>query len=273
MCVDVQIRAGGQVPHQFHLASVDTAPILIEELPLQRPSICLCPHIGSGSASQLEVLNPATERSPQLGLTVNGSPNTTTHPAQLASGFSHARDRHPDIAPAQVFFLPTVPPATKEVTAVPAAPMAAAASDELIAPKATDTSAELSVPAPDSYSDRGLENPLGSLMAVPTTATTYTTAAHPAQPPAKPQSFGIFIGWMGRHCTRRGCSVPAPKRPWTGRDAAAAKVVLDAPQETEETTHLAVSIGVEASTAPPAEITLNMGAIGEAPIEVARASK
>ena len=81
------------------------------------------------------------------------------------------------------------------------------------------------------------------------------------------------MGRMDRHCPRRGCSVPAPKRPWTGRDAAAAKVVLDAPQETEETTHLAVSIGMEASIAPPAEIASNMGATREVPIEVARASK
>ena len=185
MCVDVQIRAGRQVPCQLHLASADAAPILIAELSLPLPSTCLGPHIPSGSVSQQEVLSLRTLRPPQLGLAVNGSPDITSHAAQLASGCSHTRDQKPDNAPGQAHLLPSV---TQEVMAVPAAPMVPAASGELNDPQATDTSTTLIVLAPDSYSAQGLENSLELHTAGPNTATTFTRATHPVPPPPPPQT-------------------------------------------------------------------------------------
>ena len=164
---------------------------------------------------------------------VNGSPDITSHAAQLASGCSHKRDQKPDNAPGQAHLLPSV---TQEVMAVPAAPMVPAAPGELNDPQATDTSATLIVLALDSYSAQGLENSLELHTAGPNTATTFTRATHPVPPPPlppppKPKLFGIFMGRMGRHCRSRGFPIPAPKRSQSGREAAATKVVLDAPQE------------------------------------------
>ena len=112
------------------------------------------------------------------------------------------------------------------VVAVSTAP---AVSDQRSAPKANDTSAVLSAPEPDPSSDCVSEPSHEASTIVSTSATNYTKAP----PPAILKSFGIFMGWMGRHCPCRGCSVPAPKPPWTGRAAAAIKGVTDAPQETE----------------------------------------
>ena len=103
--------------------------------------------------------------------------------------------------------------------------------------------------------------------------TTRIESAHPALPPAKHKSFGIFMGRMGRHCPRRGCSVPALKRPWSGKDAATVKAGPSAPQESEKTIRLAANLSAEASIAPPAVIASNMGAAQEATSGVDMVSK
>ena len=260
MRVEIQIRAGGQIASHIHLASVDAAPILLAELPPPLPTLyCSGPHATEGSVSHPEAFSPRTELQFSRRVAINGSPASTPHAAQIALGLSPTFDRQPDISPAPIITLPAVSPAIQEVMTETAAPTAPAVSDQLSAPKANGTLVVSSTPGPDPSYDRVLEPSHGATTAVHISATTSTKAP----PSAKPKSFGIFMGRMGRHCPRRGCSVPAPKRPWTGRTVAATKGVTEASQETEVTTPLTASQGAETFIAPPAEIVSTMGAARE----------
>ena len=257
MCVDIQIRASTRIPGHLQLASADAAPILIAELPLPRPTSGSCPHIAS-SSSQPEATGPETEQPPPpLGMDVTGSIDTTSYAAMCAPGSDLAYDQQPDLDPAPGMFVPVVSLDTPEADFVtPTVPASLLITEESF----TSDTPLVSIPA--SPSAWVVETSSGPSPIADTTMTTRIESAHPARPPAKHKSFGIFMGRMGRHCPRRGCSVPALKRPWSGKEAATVKAI-----------RLAANLSAEASIAPPPVIASNMGAAQEATSRVDMVSK